>query len=210
MIAIIDYGVCNVGSIKNMLKKIGMEDAQVTGRPEDVESADHVILPGVGSFDSGMASLEQSGLAEAVRKYAESGRPLLGICLGMQLLGRGSEEGTSKGLSLVPMECRRFCFGCPGGKDGGPALKVPHMGWDMVNFTRGSRLLDGIESPQRYYFVHSYHAVVDEASYELMSCDYGGRFPAAVQKDNIYGCQFHPEKSHQFGMRLLKNFVEKC
>lgn len=211
MIAVIDYGVCNVGSIKNMLKKIGADDVIVTNRPEELKRADRLILPGVGSFDSGMESLEHLGLIEGIKESAVTGRPLLGICLGMQLLGRGSEEGSRSGLGLIPMECRRFQFTRPEEEAAGTKLKIPHMGWDRVTFSKGaSKLLDGVESPQRYYFVHSYHAVADDPAYELMSCFYGYRFCAAVQNGNIYGCQFHPEKSHNYGLRLLKNFVERC
>ena len=128
----------------------------------------------------------------------------MGICLGMQMLGRGSEEGTKEGLGLIPMECKKFHF------ENDSRLKVPHMGWNRAFFEKETPLTKGIESPQRYYFVHSYHAVCDEKQYELMYSEYGYRFTCGVHNGNIYGVQFHPEKSHQYGMKLLKNFVEQC
>lgn len=210
MVGIVDYGVCNVGSIKNMLKKIGVDNVQVVSNGNDILDTDHLILPGVGSFDNGMASLANLGLVDSIKEYARSGRPLLGICLGMQLLGRKSEEGVSEGLSLIPMECKRFNFDGIADKIGTHKLKIPHMGWDVVAFSKGSELTSNISGQQRYYFVHSYHAVCDDRSYELMSCDYGYPFSAAVQNGKIFGVQFHPEKSHRFGMELLKNFVERC
>ncbi len=201
MIAVIDYGVCNVGSIQNILRKLDIRDIRIVTDPEQMKTADHLILPGIGSFDHGVSSLMRKGFFDAIDMFARSGKPVLGICLGMQMLGRRSEEGELEGLNLVPMECKHF------ESDG---VKIPHMGWDRVVFLRESSLLKGIEEPQRYYFVHSYYAVCDHRRYELMSCDYGHQFSAAVQCENIYGVQFHPEKSHLFGMKLLKNFVENC
>lgn len=202
MIAILDYGLGNLGSISNMLKVIG-ERPKITSDIDTIEKADGIILPGVGAFDAGMEKLNESGLADLVKSEAYKGKPILGICLGMQLLGRSSEEGEIPGLDLIPFECKRFAF-----KD--QALKIPHMGWDVVDFRKEHPLLEGINDQQRYYFVHSYHAVCDHDENVLMTCDYGYEFAAAVVKDNVMGVQFHPEKSHNFGMALLSNFVKIC
>lgn len=202
MIAIIDYGLGNLGSIQNMLRVIG-EKSTIARNHIDINNADGIILPGVGAFDAGMKKMMESGLDETVRKQAEKGKPILGICLGMQLLGRRSEEGKVQGLSLIPFECQRFRF-----EDTG--LKIPHMGWDIVAFRNKHSILDGLYGQQRYYFVHSYHAICDNPENVLMTCDYGYEFAAAVVKDNIIGVQFHPEKSHDFGLSLLSNFVKIC
>jgi len=203
MIAILDYGLGNLGSISNMLKVIG-EKSLITSVKEEIQKADGIILPGVGAFDAGMQQLMDSGLVDVIKEYAASGKPVLGICLGMQMLGRGSEEGTLKGLELISFECRRFTF------DDELDLKIPHMGWDVVDIKRNHPLVDGLQGIQRYYFVHSYHAVCDNKENVLMTCDYGYEFAAAVVRDNVMGCQFHPEKSHDFGMALLTNFAQIC
>lgn len=203
MIAIVDYGLGNLGSISNMLKVIG-EKSVITHDRFKIERADKIILPGVGAFDAGMRNLEERNLTDFICEQAEKGKPILGICLGMQLLGRKSEEGSYNGLGLIPFDNIRFRI--PEGID----LKVPHMGWDIVAFKQESPLLEGIEGRQRYYFVHSYHAKCDSEDNILMTCDYGYEFCAAVVKNNIYGVQFHPEKSHDFGMRLLENFARRC
>ncbi len=200
MIAILDYGLGNLGSIANMLKVIG-EKSKITNKKEDIISADGIILPGVGAFDAGMQKLNESGLAQIIKERAKEGIPILGICLGMQLLGRCSEEGKLPGLNLIPFECRRFVFS----ED--VDLKIPHMGWDIVDIKQPNSLVNNLEGTQRYYFVHSYHAVCDSKENVLMSCDYGYEFAASVVKDNVIGVQFHPEKSHDFGLALLTNFV---
>ena len=201
MVAVVDYGLGNLGSIANMLKVI-VEKSVITSEKEKIAKADRIILPGVGAYDAGMTNLEQRGLVEFLKEQADSGKPIMGICLGMQLLGRGSEEGEKNGLGLIPFDNVRFNI--PDNMN----LKVPHMGWDIVDFKqKDNKLLEGIGENQRYYFVHSYHAVCDNAENVLMTCDYGYEFAAAVCKDNVYGVQFHPEKSHDFGMRLFENFV---
>lgn len=202
MIAIIDYGIGNLGSIANMLKVIG-EKSKITNDKDVIKAADGIILPGVGAFDAGMSKLNESGLVDTIKEEAAAGKPILGICLGMQLLGRGSEEGELPGLSLIPFECKKFVF-----EDN--SLKVPHMGWDIVDFKQSHPILKNIEGQQRYYFVHSYYAVCDSESNALMTCDYGYEFTAAVVKDNVIGMQFHPEKSHDFGMKIFSNFVDLC
>ena len=174
MVAIIDYGLGNLGSIANMLKVIG-EKTVITSDKEKIEAADRIILPGVGSYDAGVTNLEKLDLVEPIRNQAQSGKPIMGICLGMQLLGRKSEEGEKKGLGLIPFDNVRFNI--PEGMN----LKVPHMGWDVVEFKkRDDKLLEGIGDNQRYYFVHSYHAVCDDAYNVLMTCNYGYDFAAAV------------------------------
>ena len=204
MIAVIDYGVGNVCSIINMLKKIGINSI-LTNDIEKIKQMDKLILPGVGAFDVGMQRLKESGLADAIKKHAvEEQKPLLGICLGMQLLGRKSEEGKGDGLALIPFDNKRFIF------KNHEHLKIPHMGWNITIATKqDDPLVAGLSSTQRYYFVHSYHAVCDSEENVLMRCDYGYSFVSAVKKDNIYGVQFHPEKSHKFGMALLENFARR-
>ena len=204
MIAVIDYGIGNVGSIINMLYKIGVP-SMLTYDIEQIEKADKLILPGVGAFDVGMQRLEERGLAAAIKKHAiEDQKPLLGICLGMQLLGRKSEEGKENGLGLIPFENKRFVF------EGNTHLKIPHMGWNIAVTTQEQDpLVKGHTKEQRYYFVHSYHAVCDSEDNVLMRCEYGYPFTAAVKNGNIYGVQFHPEKSHKFGMALLENFARR-
>lgn len=204
MLAIIDYGLGNLGSIANMLKVIG-EKSVITNTKEEIMRADRIILPGVGSFDAGMGNLHDMDLYALLQDEANGGKPILGICLGMQLLGRKSEEGKRSGLGLIPFDNIRFHFPQENG------LKIPHMGWDIVDFKQESPLLQGINgAQQRYYFVHTYHAVCDSENNVLMTCDYGYEFAAAVCNKNVYGVQFHPEKSHDFGMRLLENFVKRC
>lgn len=211
LIAIIDYGLGNLGSIANMLRVVG-EKSVITRDPQKIYSADRLILPGVGAFDTGMSNLEKDGLANAIRDAAAEGKAILGICLGMQLLGKKSEEGTKAGLSLIPFSCKKFDFSGLVRPDipDNSLLKIPHMGWDVVDFTdRDDPLLARIVGRQRYYFVHSYYAVCENRDNILMTCDYGYSFAAAVVSGRIYGVQFHPEKSHDFGMRLLANFAKR-
>lgn len=205
MIAILDYGMGNVGSILNMLKKIGA-DAEITGNFQAIDKADKLILPGVGSFDTGMTKLKEMNLVSIICEHAMiKKKPILGICLGMQIMGRRSEEGKEKGLGLIPFDNVKFSF--PDKSE----LKIPHMGWDKVSmYNTESPLLYNLDNQQRYYFVHSYHANCDKEDNILMKCDYGYEFVSAVSDGNIYGVQFHPEKSHRFGMALLENFAWRC
>ncbi len=203
MVGIINYGLGNLGSIQNMLKVIG-EKSIISSNTEELSKCDRFILPGVGAFDAGMSKLNESGLSDFVKKEALIiKKPILGICLGMQLLGRRSEEGTLPGLGLIPFDNIKFRLY-------DTDLKVPHMGWDIADFKQVNPLIKDLEGTQRYYFVHSFHAKCDSEENVLMTCDYGYEFAASVIKENIMGVQFHPEKSHDFGMALLKNFVKEC
>ncbi|HEX6361929.1 MAG TPA: imidazole glycerol phosphate synthase subunit HisH [Albitalea sp.] len=199
MITIVDYGMGNLGSILNMLKRIGAP-ACVAAEPAQVAQARKVLLPGVGAFDSAMARIDERGLREVLDRKATVERvPVLGICLGMQLLTRGSEEGRAPGLGWIAARARRF--------PALPGLKVPHMGWNVVTPTRACALTEGLPPEPRYYFVHSYYVEVDDPADSILKAEYGVAFDAAVHRDNIYGAQFHPEKSHRFGMQLLSNFA---
>lgn len=204
MIAIIDYGLGNIGSIFNMLKKIGCDNVIYATSKDDVSKADKYILPGVGAFDMGMTMLNNSGMREELdRQVLQEKKPILGICLGMQMLGKQSEEGTEQGLGYIPFVCKKFRLE-------GENLRVPHMGWDYVDIKKANPLARNPKEGLRFYFVHSYYAVCEEKEDILMTCDYGDKFIAAVNKNNVYGVQFHPEKSHGYGKWLLKNFVEEA
>ncbi|MEO8680292.1 MAG: imidazole glycerol phosphate synthase subunit HisH [Vicinamibacterales bacterium] len=200
MIAVVSYGVCNVGSILNMLRKVGAP-AEAVSAPSGIERAEKLILPGIGAFDNGMNALTDRGLADPIRARARQNTPVLGICLGMQLLSEGSEEGVLSGLGLVKGRCLRF----PVSAD--PQLRVPHMGWNVLSPRRESLLLNGLGRDARFYFVHSYHLACHEAADVLATAQYGVEFTAMVQRDNVWGAQFHPEKSHKYGMALLRNFA---
>lgn len=202
MILVIDYGVGNVGSIRKMLLKDGIEDVQVSGSQEDLERAERVVLPGVGSFDDAMTRLGASGLVPLLeRRVLEQGVPLLGICLGMQMLGRGSEEGTLPGLGWIEADSVRL--------DRGEQLHVPHIGWNCVAATNGSPLFADIEPRDRFYFLHSFEIRCDDAADVAAESEYGGAFTCAVRRGNLHGVQFHPEKSHGAGRRLLSSFARK-
>lgn len=202
MIVIIDYGLGNIGSIANMFKKIGVE-AKISSDPRLIENADKLILPGVGSFDNGIENLSQHGFIEILRrKVIEKKTPILGICLGMQLMTRGSEEGKMSGLGWVDAETVKFFFT---GSDN--ALKIPHMGWNTISPKKQNVLLNDLYLGARFYFVHSYHVKCSRPDDVLMETRYGFDFTSAFQFGNIFGVQFHPEKSHRFGMKLLSNFA---
>lgn len=201
MIVIVDYGMGNLASIANMLQRVGSRGV-ISGDPALISGAEKLILPGVGSFDAAMRNLSERGLLPVLsEKVCLRKTPVLGICLGMQLLTSRSEEGELPGLGWISAETRRFDF-----PQGG--LKIPHMGWNSVREEKDSPLLSGTGGEQRFYFVHSYHVVCHDRRDVLATASYGGDFVAAVSRDNIYGVQFHPEKSHRFGMGLMKNFAE--
>ncbi len=203
MIAVIDYNMGNVASIENILKKIGSE-VVVTSDPEILQKAEKIILPGVGAFDYGMKNLHELGIADVLRdKVIDSKTPLLGICLGMQLLSEDSEEGSLPGLGFFKAHTVRFSSDWYGEK-----LKIPHMGWDYISPKVDTQLFRNSLQDMRYYFVHSYYVECEDQSEVLATTKYGNQFASVIGRGNIYGVQFHPEKSHKFGMNLLKNFVE--
>ena len=204
-ITIVDYGVGNLGSIQNMLKKIGARSV-IASSPEQLLQASKLILPGVGAFDAGMRTLAESGLVDALNQKALKDKtPVLGLCLGMQLMTRGSQEGALPGLGWVEARTVKFDSAMS------PGLKIPHMGWNQVEPAKGSPILKDIPEKPRFYFVHSYHVRCDDRKDPLLQATYGSvSFDAGFQHDNLYGVQFHPEKSHRFGMWLLKNFAESC
>ena len=199
MIGIVDYGVGNLGSILNMHRKLRLA-AQTVSDPAALAAADRLILPGIGAFDACVTRLRGSGLEPALREAVGRGVPLLGICVGMQMLTDGSEEGSLPGLNLVPARTVRFQ---PGTTD----LKVPHMGWNEVYWNASDPLVEGLEQGARFYFVHSYYVACDDPAHQLGTAHYGHDFAAAIRRGHVYGVQFHPEKSHRFGLRLLGNFA---
>lgn len=202
MLIIVDYGVGNLGSMGNMLRKIGCP-AKISADADDVLMADKLILPGVGAFDQGIDSLRGRGLVDALTKQVMERRiPLLAVCLGMQLLGSASEEGSMAGLGFIEARTVRFP-----NHIGDVSLCVPHMGWNIVHPRKDDLLFHGLKSQNRFYFVHSYHVDCADPEIILGLTPYGGEFVSVLRKDNIWGVQFHPEKSHRFGMQLLKNFV---
>lgn len=202
---IVDYGMGNLGSISNMLKKIGHQ-CVITSSKELIKSASKLILPGVGSFDRAMDNLDKLDLINVLtNKVQVEKTPVLGICLGMQLLGLRSEEGLNPGLGWIDGEVIKFVFN----KEWNQQLKIPHMGWNEVITMKENALLMNLVSPARFYFVHSYYFVCHRDEDVLLNANYGHNFVAGLAAENIMGVQFHPEKSHRFGMQLLKNFVEK-
>lgn len=200
-VTIVDYGVGNIGSISNMIGKLGGH-SQATGRIDDLLSAEKILLPGVGSFDHAMAKLSSLGLVETLQQIASKGVPLLGICLGMQLLAHSSEEGMLPGLGIIEGKVKRFKF------EGELAnLRVPHMGWNRVSQAKQHPLNRSLDNA-RFYFVHSYYLECSEPEDVLLWANYGRNFVAGVSRGNVSGVQFHPEKSHRYGMQLLTNFLE--
>lgn len=203
MIAIVDYQMGNIGSIINMFKRIGFE-SRVAREKGDLATATKIILPGVGSYDHGMTNLRKSPVFDELNeKVLSEGTPVLGICLGMQLLARSSDEGSEPGLGWIDAAVRKFQFA-----EADRHLKIPHMGWNDVAPAKADALIEALPDHPRYYFVHSYHFVCNDPADALLTTSYGGEFVSAVRKGNIMGVQFHPEKSHKYGMALLKNFAE--
>lgn len=198
-VSILNYGIGNTGSILNMLRKLRVE-ADVAATGAEVARAMRLIVPGIGAFDACMDALQKSGLRDAVLQFAAAGRPLLGICVGMQMLTLGSEEGRLPGLGLVRARTRRFAAIA--------GLRIPHMGWDAVSWVIPSHpLAKNLLHDSRFYFVHSFRVTCESAADTLAACTYGEEFAAAIVSDNVAGVQFHPEKSHRFGLQLLNNFA---
>ena len=208
MIAIIDYGMGNLRSVQKAFETVGHK-AVVTRDPRVIADASRVVLPGVGAFADCMANLEHYGLVEPIRKTIASGKPFLGICLGLQLLFTESEEfGLHKGLGLLPGHVKKFPFGNGQAPKKNGRLKVPHMGWNGVAIERAAPPLKGIASGEHMYFVHSYYVEPQDKSVVATVTDYGVPFVSSVWRENIFACQFHPEKSQAAGLRIVKNFGE--
>lgn len=207
MITIINYGLGNLGSVQNMLKRLNVP-CKITFDVKEIEDAEKILLPGVGAFDSAIQKIDELNLRSVlVHKATIDKIPFLGICLGMQLLTRGSEEGVLNGLNLVSAKTVKFKFDGELQPDE-LRLKIPHMGWNFVKQNTPSKLTEGFTAEHRFYFVHSYKVVCDNNTNSILKTNYGGDFDAAVQNGNVYGTQFHPEKSHKYGMQLLSNFAK--
>ena len=202
MVTIIDYGAGNLGSIQNMIRKIGY-NAIISSKEEDILNSDKLILPGVGSFDFGMTQLIKSGLINSLnKKVLQEKTPILGICLGVQLFTEKSDEGGMKGLSWFKAETVNFNF------SNTEKLKIPHMGWNKIESLKESRLLKDLSTDSKFYFVHSYHLKCLDVNDALLQTNYGYNFVSGIEKDNIVGVQFHPEKSHKYGMQIINNFLK--
>lgn len=201
MIKVIDYGVGNLGSVMNMLDYLDIPAERIS-MPEEIKGVPGVILPGVGAFDAAVEKLHRSGFRDALLGRAVAGEiKLLGICVGMQMLCDGSEEGVAEGMGLIRGNCIRF----PNRLGDGGRLQVPHMGWSPIDVVNDHPITGGFDIKTRFYFVHSYHLLC-ESECVVAKAEYGVEFNAIVARRNVVGCQFHPEKSHRFGMQLFKNF----
>ena len=198
MIVIVDYKMGNSGSIKNMINKIGHKSL-VSSHKDDILNASKIILPGVGSFDRAIQNINQLKLKESLDYVALTKKvPVLGICLGMQLMTSESEEGNLQGLGWIKGECKKFEF---------TSLRIPHMGWNYVKVNANVDLTDKMDNNYKFYFVHSYYVSLHDKTNTILSTNYGIDFCSAYKYGNIFGVQFHPEKSHKFGMQLLTNFI---
>ena len=207
VIAIIDYGMGNLRSVQKAFEKLGFQ-AKITDNPDDLNNAEKLVLPGVGAFKDAKDGLEQRGLIEPILTSINSGKPFLGICLGLQLLfTKSMENGEHDGLNLIPGKVVRFCSGktdtnvCP-------TIKIPHIGWNQIFLKKDVPILKGIPSDTYMYFVHSYYVCPEEETDIATETDYGTRFTSMVWRENIFATQFHPEKSQKHGLTILKNFAE--
>lgn len=202
-VAILNSGICNLTSVLNAFEYLSKE-VEIVDDGSGLDRYSHLVLPGVGTFMQGMQMLKRRGLDEAIRREVDRGKPLLGICLGMQLLAsRGEEFGITEGLGLIPGDITKMRLPTPD-------LRLPHVGWNDVNYPRSSALWRGIEEHTAFYFIHSFAYTHIPDEYVIGICEYGERVVAAVQKDHVFGIQFHPEKSQKPGLQLLRNFVELC
>jgi glutamine amidotransferase len=206
MIAIVDYGMGNLRSVQKALERVGYP-AQLTTDPDWISRADGLVLPGVGAFQKAMENLENLGFIRPLRRFIESGKAFLGICLGLQMLFSESEEfGRQKGLGIFRGKVIRFPFG-DGDRSANPSeLKVPHMGWNDVKIHKASWALEGIEAGTHFYFVHSYFPVPEDSGLIATTTEYGIEFASSIGQGNLFACQFHPEKSQAAGLRILQNF----
>jgi glutamine amidotransferase len=202
MIAVVDLGIGNISSIGNIIKKTE-GDFFICKNPQDLSRAEKIIIPGVGSFDHGVKGLSEGNWINALNdSVLNEKKNVLGICLGMQLMCKHSAEGKLKGLGWIDADVMHFDFNNVEGN-----LKIPHMGWNTIRLKKSNRLITSSEEEKRFYFVHSYHVVCHDNEDVLTNSHYGYEFASAFNKNNIYGVQFHPEKSHRFGMDLIKNFI---
>jgi glutamine amidotransferase len=200
VIGIVDYGMGNLASVANAFEYLGF-DSVICTKPEEIESVERIILPGVGSFQAAMQSLIQDKWDQAIIEFGKSGRPVLGICLGMQLLfDSGDENGPTDGLGLIPGEVKYLVPASPN--------KVPHVGWNSLNIIQEHPLLERYRPGVDLYFVHSYQVLPKSTDHIIAKTDFGGEFVSAVAKDNVAGMQFHPEKSQPYGLKILENFVD--
>jgi glutamine amidotransferase len=201
VIAIVDHGMGNLGSVQNMLKRLGVPSVR-TAEADEIRRADKIVLAGIGGFDGAMERLQELDLVDVLTERARDGKtPVLGVCLGMQLMAHRSAEGEMGGLGWIDADVERFRF------DGKRPLPIPHMGWEVVEAARPSPLFDPAAAEPRFYFSHAYHVVCHDPADVAATADYGGRFVAAIHRGNLLGTQFHPEKSHVFGMDVYRRFV---
>lgn len=208
MLAVIDYGAGNLRSVVHALNHLGVANMRIVHTPHELKSAEKIILPGVGAFGAGMQALHEQGLVQPIKDAIYAGTPYLGICLGMQFLFETSDEmGDHAGLGILPGSVTRFPHNL---RQNDKPLKVPHMGWNQLQICRPSSLLAGLSADSSAYFVHSYYCVPANTADVVATVDYGLPFTAVVQRDNIYGVQFHPEKSQRTGLHILTNFVGKA